>query len=61
MTLTWELRSPLRYGSKHVGMFASEDDARRAAEKLIAKKFKGHGVQVHTRARVVYIDHGDDV
>ncbi len=59
MTLTWELRRPLRYGSKHVGMFESEDAARAAAAKLIAKHFHGHGVIVV--GRVVYIDHGDDV
>jgi hypothetical protein len=59
MALTWELRRPLRHGSKHVGMFESEAAARIAAEKLIAKDFPGHGIIVV--GRVVYIDHGDDI
>lgn len=59
MALTWELRRPLRYGSKHVGMFESEVAARIAAEKLIARDFPGHEIIVV--GRVVYIDHGPDI
>jgi hypothetical protein len=56
----WEVRSPLRYGSKHVGYFPSEADARSAAVKLSIKDYDGAGLQIHTAKRCVYIDHNDD-
>lgn len=55
---SWEVREPLRYGSRHVSWHPTEGDARLAAETLAAKH--GVGLQIHTRSRVIYIDHPEE-
>lgn len=56
---TWEVREPLRYGSRHVSFHATETEARADAEELASRKYPGHGLQIHTKRRVIYIDHDD--
>ena len=51
---SWEVRTPLLYGSRHVSWHPTEGEARLAAETLAAKA--GVGLQIHTRSRVIYID-----
>lgn len=55
----WELRTPLRFGSAHAGYFATEKEARDEALKLIEHKYGDVGLQIHTKKRIVYIDHSD--
>lgn len=57
----WEVRAPLRHGSRLVGYYVSEEAARRAASEIEARHFPGAGLQIHTKSRVVYINHTDDI
>lgn len=55
----WEVREPIRYGSRHVSFHETESEAREKAEQLLAAKYPGHGLQIHTKRRTIYIDHED--
>lgn len=57
--LTWEVRAPLRWSSKHVAMRATEAEAREFAEFLAREEYGGVGLQIHTAKRIIYIDHDD--
>ena len=56
----WELRTPLRYGSAHAGFYRTEQEARDEALKLIQHNYGDVGLQIHTKKRVIYIDHSDE-
>ena len=57
---TWEVREPLRYGSRHVDFYPTEADARENAERLSREKYNGIGLTVVTKSRTIYIDHDDE-
>jgi len=55
--MTWEARRCRRYGSEHVGHFATEEDATRLARKEI-KDAGSHGRITYrdSEKRVLYFD-----
>jgi hypothetical protein len=56
----WDVRTPLLYGSRSVGEFPSEYDAREFAERYGAAKVEGFaGLQIHTKTQTVYIVQDD--
>ena len=56
----WEVRTPLRYGSKFAASYPSETEARAFAEDLAKREYGGAGLQIHTQPRVIYIERLDD-
>ncbi|MFM7010212.1 MAG: hypothetical protein ACKO0Z_12925 [Betaproteobacteria bacterium] len=57
----WDVRAPKRFGSKSVGVFPYECDARTFAEKYGEANVEGFaGLQIHTKTRTVYIVQDDD-
>lgn len=58
-TATWDVRVPLRYGSKSVAVRPTEAAAREFAEFLAREQYDNAGLQIHTRTRTIYIDHED--
>ena len=56
----WEVRVPLRYGSKRVAYYADERTARNAAEQIEATRYPGVGLQIHTNTRTIYVNHPED-
>ena len=57
----WEVRLPLRYGSRHHAYFLDEQTARAEAEKIAREKYDDAGLTIITRSRTVYIDHDDNI
>ena len=57
----WDVRTPLRYGSKSVAKFPYETDAREFAERYGNARVEGFaGLQIHTKTRTVYIVQDDE-
>lgn len=55
----WEVRTPLRYGSKSHSIWRDEATARAQAEKVAREEYDGAGLQIHTAKRIIYVDHDD--
>ena len=56
----WEVRTPLVYWSACHSFHATEAQARAEAEKIATDLYRGAGLQIHTKQRVIYIDHNED-